>query len=102
VWGTAFAERTVICISEAMAPCSRACVVDVKYQRIGGPFCRGEADLFNAKGAWKNKIYGRVARSPIWIVAKTEGFPRGSHEDIFRLSDPPYFTASSNPFLKSL
>jgi hypothetical protein len=62
----------------------------------------GEADLFNAKGAWKNKIYGRVVRSPIWIVAKTEGFPRGSHEDIFRLSDPPYFTASSNPFLKSL
>jgi hypothetical protein len=30
----------------------------------------GEADLFNAKGAWKNKIYGRVARSAIWIVAK--------------------------------
>ena len=30
---------------------------------------------------------------------KTEGFPKGSDEDILRLSDPPYFTLCPNPFL---
>jgi 16S rRNA G966 N2-methylase RsmD len=29
---------------------------------------------------------------------KIEGFPKGSDEDILRLSDPPYFTACPNPF----
>lgn len=28
-----------------------------------------------------------------------EGFPRGSDEDILRLSDPPYYTACPNPWL---
>lgn len=31
---------------------------------------------------------------------KTEGFPKGSDEDILRLSDPPYFTACPNPFME--
>ena len=31
---------------------------------------------------------------------KIEGFPKGSDEDILRLSDPPYFTACPNPFLE--
>ena len=30
---------------------------------------------------------------------KIEGFPKGSDEDILRLSDPPYYTACPNPFL---
>ena len=30
---------------------------------------------------------------------KTSGFPKGSDEDILRLSDPPYYTACPNPFL---
>ena len=30
---------------------------------------------------------------------KTAGFPRGSDEDILRMSDPPYYTACPNPFL---
>ena len=29
----------------------------------------------------------------------TPGFPKGSDDDIVRLSDPPYFTACPNPFL---
>lgn len=29
-----------------------------------------------------------------------EGFPRGTDEDILRLSDPPYYTACPNPFLQ--
>jgi len=33
---------------------------------------------------------------------KVEGFPLGSDEDILRLSDPPYYTACPNPFLKDL
>ena len=31
---------------------------------------------------------------------KIEGFPIGEDEDILRLSDPPYYTACPNPFLK--
>jgi 16S rRNA G966 N2-methylase RsmD len=31
---------------------------------------------------------------------KIEGFPKGSDEDILRLSDPPYYTACPNPFLQ--
>lgn len=30
---------------------------------------------------------------------KTPGFPKGSDEDILRMSDPPYYTACINPFL---
>ena len=30
---------------------------------------------------------------------KIEGFPKGSDEDILRLSNPPYYTACPNPFL---
>ena len=30
---------------------------------------------------------------------KTSGFPKGSDEDILRMSDPPYYTACPNPFL---
>src|SRR5687768_2547186 len=30
---------------------------------------------------------------------RTPGFPKGTEEDILRLSDPPYFTACPNPFL---
>lgn len=30
---------------------------------------------------------------------KTAGFPKGSDEDILRMSDPPYHTACPNPFL---
>lgn len=33
---------------------------------------------------------------------KIEGFPIGDDEDILALSDPPYYTACPNPFLKSL
>jgi DNA modification methylase len=31
---------------------------------------------------------------------KIEGFPIGEDEDILKLSDPPYFTACPNPFIK--
>jgi hypothetical protein len=31
---------------------------------------------------------------------KAPGFPKGSDEDILRLSDPPYYTACPNPFLE--
>ena len=31
---------------------------------------------------------------------KTSGFPKGSDEDILRISDPPYYTACPNPFLE--
>ncbi len=34
------------------------------------------------------------------VFRGTPGFPRGTDEDILRLSDPPYFTACPNPFLK--
>jgi DNA-directed RNA polymerase subunit RPC12/RpoP len=30
---------------------------------------------------------------------KTPGFPKGSDEDILRMSDPPFYTACPNPFL---
>lgn len=30
---------------------------------------------------------------------KTPGFPKGTDEDILRISDPPYYTACPNPFL---
>lgn len=30
---------------------------------------------------------------------KTPGFPKGSDEDLLRLSDPPYYTACPNPFI---
>jgi hypothetical protein len=30
---------------------------------------------------------------------KTEGFPKGSDEDILALSDPPFYTACPNPFV---
>lgn len=30
---------------------------------------------------------------------KTPGFPKGSDEDILKMSDPPYYTACPNPFL---
>ena len=30
----------------------------------------------------------------------TPGFPKGSDEDILQLSDPPYYTACPNPFMK--
>lgn len=33
---------------------------------------------------------------------KIDGFPIGSDEDILNLSDPPYYTACPNPFLKDL
>ncbi len=32
---------------------------------------------------------------------KTPGFPKGTDEDILRLSDPPYYTACPNPFLEA-
>jgi DNA modification methylase len=32
---------------------------------------------------------------------KTPGFPKGKDEDILNLSDPPYYTACPNPFLRS-
>ncbi len=31
---------------------------------------------------------------------KTPGFPKGTDEDILRLSNPPYYTACPNPFLE--
>ena len=31
---------------------------------------------------------------------KIEGFPIGKDEDILALSDPPYYTACPNPFLR--
>ena len=31
---------------------------------------------------------------------KIDGFPKGSDEDILRLSDPPYFTVCPNPFMQ--
>ncbi len=30
---------------------------------------------------------------------RTEGFPKGSDEDILALSDPPFYTACPNPFV---
>jgi 16S rRNA G966 N2-methylase RsmD len=33
---------------------------------------------------------------------QTPGFPKGTDEDILRLSDPPYYTACPNPFLGDL
>src|SRR5438552_1082573 len=30
---------------------------------------------------------------------KIRGFPKGSDEDIIRMSDPPWYTACPNPFL---
>ncbi len=33
---------------------------------------------------------------------KTPGFPRGSNEDILRISDPPWYTACPNPFLTDI
>ena len=32
---------------------------------------------------------------------KIEGFPIGADEDILALSDPPYYTACPNPFIKA-
>ena len=32
---------------------------------------------------------------------KTPGFPKGTDEDILRMSDPPYYTACPNPFLEA-
>ena len=33
-------------------------------------------------------------------VRHIEGFPKGKDEDIIKLSDPPYYTACSNPFIQ--
>ena len=33
---------------------------------------------------------------------KTAGFPKGSDDDILRLSNPPYYTACPNPFITEL
>ncbi|MFC1705449.1 DNA methyltransferase [Planctomycetota bacterium] len=34
------------------------------------------------------------------VFRQRPGFPRGSDEDILRLSDPPYYTACPNPFVQ--
>jgi DNA methylase len=36
------------------------------------------------------------------VFRSTSGFPRGSDEDILRLSNPPYYTACPNPFITAL
>ena len=36
------------------------------------------------------------------VYRSTPGFPKGSDEDILRLSNPPYYTACPNPFITDL
>lgn len=43
------------------------------------------------------KLLGEKLKDPEF--RKTPGFPKGSDDNILRLSDPPYYTACPNPFL---
>ncbi len=71
-----------------------------KHQTNGGPVeCLGvtfESD--DARRTHFLKLLRERLQDPEF--RKTPGFPNGSDEAILRMSDPPYYTACPNPFLK--
>lgn len=48
----------------------------------------------------KNIDYKKDLAEKLEELKKIEGFPVGTDEDILALSDPPYFTACPNPYIK--
>jgi hypothetical protein len=61
-------------------------------ERPGLTFPSGEAHRQYFRHLWREKL-----RDPAF--RRIEGFPRGSDEDILALSDEPYQTVCSNPFV---
>lgn len=59
---------------------------------LGMTFANDEARRAHFVGRLNEKLADPEFRS-------IEGFPKGSDEDILRMSDPPYYTACPNPFL---
>ena len=51
------------------------------------------------RGYFLNKLRVKLEDSEF---RKTPGFPKGSNEAILKLSDPPWFTACPNPFLREI
>jgi hypothetical protein len=60
---------------------------------LGMTFSNDEARRRHFLGILQEKLKDPEFRS-------TPGFPKGSDEDILRLSDPPYYTACPNPFVE--
>ncbi|MBK6380100.1 MAG: hypothetical protein IPF72_10410 [Chitinophagaceae bacterium] len=48
----------------------------------------------------RREYFREELRKKLPELKKLEGFPIGEDEDILNLSDPPYFTACPNPWLK--
>ena len=61
-------------------------------ERPGLTFPSGEARRQCFRHLQREKLRDPACR-------RIEGFPRGSGEDILALSDPPYHTVCSNPFV---
>src|SRR5690606_3638111 len=49
----------------------------------------------------RREYYREELRKKLPELKKLEGFPIGEDEDILKLSDPPYYTACPNPWLKN-
>ena len=48
----------------------------------------------------KNIDYKKDLAEKLEDLKKIEGFPIGTDEDILALSEPPYYTACPNPYVK--
>ena len=48
----------------------------------------------------RREYFRNELRAKLPELKKIEGFPIGEDEDIINLSDPPYYTACPNPWLK--
>jgi hypothetical protein len=68
-------------------------------KRAAGPVeCLGQTfETDEARRAHFTELLRQKLRDPAFRA--TPGFPKGTDEDILRMSDPPYYTACPNPFL---
>src|SRR5690554_5529890 len=48
----------------------------------------------------RREYFTEILRQKLPELKKIEGYPIGEDEDILALSDPPYYTACPNPFIK--
>jgi len=48
----------------------------------------------------KNKDYKKDLAEKLEDLKKIDGYPIGKDEDILALSEPPYYTACPNPYIK--
>lgn len=68
-------------------------------EQSGPVECLGQTFLTDvARREHYQKLLAEKLKDPEFL--KIEGFPIGLNEDIIALSDPPYYTACPNPFLK--